>query len=70
MARYSDRKSLLDHQFRILKQRICCVCSLRGRDRLRYCTHCSIMSLINEIQRRIPKNDKGEVEKLEKFKKP
>jgi len=66
MARYSDRKSLLDHQIALLKQRICCVCSLRGRDRLRYCSHCSIMSLVDEIKRRIPKSEG----KLEKFKKP
>jgi hypothetical protein len=65
MARYSDKKSLLDHQIALLKQRICCVCSLRGRDRLRYCTHCSIMGLIDEIKRRIPKSEGN----LEKFKK-
>jgi hypothetical protein len=68
LARYSDKKSLLDHQFKLLKQRICCVCSLRGRDRLKACSNCQIMHLLHEIKRRIPKGNNDKVGKLEKFK--
>jgi hypothetical protein len=60
LARYSDKKSLLDHQFKLLKQRICLVCGLKQTNRLKACSNCQIMHLIDEIKRRIPKgnNDK------------
>ena len=65
MARYSNKNTLLERRFALLKQRVCLVCGLRQRDRLKACGNCQIMHLIDEIQRRIPKSEG----KLEKFKK-
>jgi hypothetical protein len=62
LGRYSNKNTLLERQFALLKQRVCLVCGLRQRDRLKACSNCQIMHLIDEIKRRIPD--------LEKFKKP
>jgi hypothetical protein len=66
LARYSDRKTFLDYQFKLLKQRVCLVCGLRQKSRLKACSSCQVMHLIDEIKRRIPKSEGN----LEKFKKP
>jgi hypothetical protein len=60
MGRYSDKNTLLERQFALLKQRVCLVCGLKQRDRLKACSNCQIMHLVDEIKRRIPD--------LEKFK--